>query len=197
MQLEEVDYKEFKKVAGTSYKKDFPREERVSFRLLKKSYQQGNLQFLLLREEEVYAYAILIQEKEYRLIFYLATFSKERGKGYGSKMLQQLRDKYPESTIFIEVERQGYGKNENENEIRKKRIAFYKKNNFLEIDLVGTIWGTDYEIYAMKNSQKFKNGIQQEMIEIEKEIYTKLMGKKLTQKFVKLETKTKDKENIY
>lgn len=61
---------------------------------------------------------------------YLAVSSKVRSKGYGSKTLQALKEKYANEAIFLDIET--VDSTHEMYELRAKRQAFYFKNGFVE-----------------------------------------------------------------
>lgn len=197
MKIRKIDSKEFKKKLYKSYKKDFPKIERAYFYIIKKKSREGLVSIYILEDgKDILGYALNIETEKYVLIWYIAIVEMYRKRGYGTELVNILKEKYKKEnkSIFIEVERSGYGKDEQENEIREKRINFYKRLNFKQINLLANMYATDYEIYLldieedkMENTQRVKEIWTQ--IEY---IYTKLYGKREVAKHIKLEYKTKE-----
>ncbi len=131
MKIETINFKLFKKELAKSYIKDFPKVERCPLKMLEDMYNNGNICFKVLKEDNsICSYAILFtdRKKEYILLWYFATLKEYRKKGYGSKFLNLIKESMENTkVILIEVERRNLGKNNIENEIRKKRIDFYIK----------------------------------------------------------------------
>jgi GNAT superfamily N-acetyltransferase len=76
---------------------------------------------------------LLRQQKFFRLPFFLAVEEKERGKGYGSKILSFLKERYKGKSIFLAMEEMDErAKNYEE---RVKRQRFYQKNGLHPIPL--------------------------------------------------------------
>lgn len=61
-------------------------------------------------------------------LFYLAIEEAFRSKGYGKRLLEWLRENYPNKSVIANIEPIGQGA-ENE-EQRVRRFSFYKKNGF-------------------------------------------------------------------
>lgn len=61
-------------------------------------------------------------------LFYLAVNPVLRSKGYGTKLLQWLREKYPDKAIVGNIEPIGMDSDNEEQRIR--RLAFYERNGF-------------------------------------------------------------------
>lgn len=195
--IREIEAQEFKKKLYQSYRKDFPRIERTPYYKIRKGSEKGIIHILVLEDEEnILAYALNIEYENYVLIYYLATVEANRGKGYGTQFLNLMQVYYQKREgLFIEVERQGYGKDEKENQIRQKRIEFYRRNGFKEIDLVANIYCTDYEIYLLELHTHKDNYInQEEIIRIERNIYYLLFGTK-SKKHVMIQKKMKKETN--
>ncbi len=72
-----------------------------------------------------------IETKDTLFVNYIAVNDQIRSKGYGSKLLQTLFERYPKQsvTLFIETMED---KNANNYEQRVKRLAFYEKNGFVQ-----------------------------------------------------------------
>lgn len=119
-----------------NYMKDFPKSERKPFlMILKNQYITNKSDILVLKENKtVLAYAIAIKESTHNcvLLDYLATISAGRSKGYGTKMIEGLKQFYHDKDgIIIEIEECGKGDTAEENINRDRRKAFYEKNGFL------------------------------------------------------------------
>ncbi|WP_269082361.1 GNAT family N-acetyltransferase [Holzapfeliella floricola] len=62
------------------------------------------------------------------LISYLAMDPSTRSKGYGTRVLEQFKEKYQDKTIFLEIEE--VIKNADNYTQRVKRQSFYERNGF-------------------------------------------------------------------
>lgn len=191
MKITEISQEEFKKEIYKRYKQDFPKVERLPFNLIKQEQEQKYLIIMKGQEEEkIVGYAIVIEEAGYLLIHYIATYKEEREKGYGSGLLQEIYNKYVHlKGIVIEVERTGFGKNEQENQEREKSVSFYKRNGFEEINLIANIWNIEYEIYVQKTSEIANELLAEEIKKVEEKVYNRLLGEKTTQKRLKMRNK--------
>ena len=185
------DEKRFKKEIYPSYKKDFPAAQRVPYSFLKRYREDNTIKVLVLENKDQWlGYCMVVEEKEYVLVYYIAILEKYRNLGYGSKFLDLLKKVYQkEKAIFLEVERQGYGKNEEENELRRRRTQFYMRNGFKETNVVARIWSTDYEIFAYCFQEIEKPDLAKQVWEAEEAIYQRFFSKSVVEKKVKLEFK--------
>lgn len=167
-----------------NYKKDFPKEERIPFPLLLFINKRGMGEFLVFTEEDdsLAGYVIVNQGREGKwvLINYLAVVGEKRSKGYGGQMIALLIDYFREKEgILLEIEKPGEGKDEKENEIRRRRKDFYLKNGIkpstAEIDLRGVLMELMY--YGKEVDGRM-------LLNIHKSIYEDIIGAKRLSKFI-------------
>ena len=63
-------------------------------------------------------------------IVYFAVVPELRSRGYGSKILQAIREKHPNSRIVVDIEVEEDSKDAEELERRNRRRDFYQRNGF-------------------------------------------------------------------
>jgi len=63
-------------------------------------------------------------------IVYFAVVPELRSRGYGSKILQAIRKKHPDSRIVVDIEVEEDSKDAEELERRNRRRDFYQRNGF-------------------------------------------------------------------
>ena len=63
-------------------------------------------------------------------IVYFAVVPKLRCRGYGSQILQAIREKHPDSRIVVDIEVEEDSKDAEELERRNRRRDFYQRNGF-------------------------------------------------------------------
>ena len=82
------DYRKMKKL----YKQAFPSNERAPFRLLKRRAKSDNADFwALYNEDKFIGITYIVKNKDLAYIFYLAVQPDERGKGYGTEIINELK----------------------------------------------------------------------------------------------------------
>ena len=59
--------------------------------------------------------------------------------------------------MFIEIERLGYGKNQEENKERERRTKFYERVGFNKVNFELFLFGMEYSIYILPISEKNKD----------------------------------------
>ena len=63
-------------------------------------------------------------------IVYFAVEPELRSRGYGSQILQAIREKHPDSRIVVDIEVEEDSKDGKELELRERRRNFYLRNGF-------------------------------------------------------------------
>lgn len=87
----------------------------------------------------------------YLYLFYIAVPEDCRGRGYGARMLDQLRQRHPDRTIVLDVETPDPSAPNNEQRLR--RVAFYERNGFFLLDRYVKSEGHSQQI--MSTSREF------------------------------------------
>ena len=153
--------------------KDFPAMERPSFAHFQKTIKEGLQEVLIYSEDCVdKAYCVVATVSEYLLISFLAVYEEYRGRGFGSKMLAEVKEYYADRPgIIVEVEKPEDAKESKEHALRERRIAFYERAGYVlfrEIDYV--IW--DVPFFLMVSSRETT---REEVVKQMKKIYGKLL----------------------
>lgn len=113
------------------YKQSFPKNEQFPFWLLLWKARKKNIDFLAFYDnEEFVGFTYLITQEDLTYILYLAVATTTRSKGYGSKILNLLKEMFVENRIMLNIESPDV-KSDNLQQ-RQKRKAFYYKNEFLQ-----------------------------------------------------------------
>ncbi len=111
-------------------KRVFPKEELMPMWFISALTLKKNYNFKVYYEGDLFVGILFtIESKDTLFVFYIAVNDKIHSKGYGSKLLQVLFNKYPKKhiTLFIETMDDKAAKNY---EQRVKRLAFYERNGF-------------------------------------------------------------------
>ena len=114
----------YNEIARQIYETSFPEDERRNFDLLKALDEKSNLDFFVITDNQANAIGIisLWSFEEFIYIEHFAIQQNERGKGIGSSVLSSLANKYSKP-VLLEVELP-------ENDLAKRRIAFYQRHGF-------------------------------------------------------------------
>lgn len=189
MELRKIDIEEFKKDIYSEYKKIFPIVERKSYRRLKKAYKNQNSDIIEVNlENETIGFIIVnsLKGNPYVILDYFAIFPQYQSKGYGTEAIKLLKEMYKQyKGIFIEIEKLGEGKTEQENNLRKRRAKFYEKLGFYKLSFDLRLYGVTYSPY-MFDCYNSRNLTENQIIECIFNIYFAVMGEKKINKNCKV-----------
>ena len=162
MILKKVDIKEFKKVIFPEYKKLFPPLERKPYYEIKRTYKMGITEIFEIIENDKFIGFITtnsIENNPAIQLEYLGILPKYQDKGYGTEALKSLINFYKNKFdfLFVEIEQLGYGSNNKENEIRKRRSKFYKNIGFIDTEINVDLYNVMYGIYIVQYNKKTYN----------------------------------------
>lgn len=147
-----TDARKYKKQIKKLYKSAFPFYERAPFSLLMKRTDNGRDSFYAIVEENSFiglVYTITCEKMVY--VFFLAVTEENRGKGYGSKMLEKIREMHGGKpvTLMIEDTEETSAKNMDE---RIRRLKFYERNGFKRLHIKINEAGVRYELLGTDNT---------------------------------------------
>ena len=188
MRLVEVDIKKFKYIIYPEYVKLFPEVERKSYRRIRKAVKNKISKIIeIVADEQFVGFMIIntLENNPYVQLDYLAILPNHQNKGYGKEAIKLLKKQYENyNGIFIEVEKLGLGKNEEENRIREKRVSFYENLGFYKMNFDLELFTVIYSAYLLpgleiENSDK-------EIINYILKIYTAILGKNKVKKNCKV-----------
>lgn len=110
------------------YENSFPPEEKRPYEQHMQLMKKNNSYHFYAAMEEQTVIGIIILWKLQRFIYldYLATLSNARNKGYGKRIVEQLKELFND-TIILEVELP-------DNDLAKRRIGFYTRLGFYLLD---------------------------------------------------------------
>lgn len=132
-------------------KEAFPPEEYLAPTELVKMSQADNFDFLLLKDQEQFVGFMVVQTyKNMAYLFFLAIDEKSRGKGYGSRAIETLKEEYPNKVHTVDFEM--LDQTASNYEQRKKRRNFYLRNGYQETGLFLSYLGVDYEVFCMSDN---------------------------------------------
>ncbi len=129
--LRSADKRDFRKIKSL-YKQAFPAEERAPFFLIKRRALQGKATVLTAESDGVFVgFAYLVCYRELVYLFYFAVDAEKRGSGFGSRILQELRERFAGRRIFLAREQLEEGADNYSQ--RVKRRDFYLSNGFADL----------------------------------------------------------------
>lgn len=172
MELREVSIDRFKEKIYSGYKKIFPEVERKSYRDLKNGNERGIVKLIeIIENDKSVGFMILntLKGNKHIGLDYFAIWPENRSKGYGTKAIKLVKEKYKEyNGLFIEIEKLGCGKDEEENKTRERRAKFYQEIGFQKLNFDLFLFGMEYSIYVLPFKDKLEEDeeIRKDMFEI-------------------------------
>lgn len=150
MELRELSMLQVIFVYNTYMKEDFPPEELKPLKAILDITERGLYDCLgLYHDDEFLAYAYFIKDSVQGLYFldYLAVDKKHRSEGLGSILLGKLKDYYGNgAALLLECESEQSAPDEEQRNIRRRRIAFYKRNHCRMSTTICNTFGVEYNI---------------------------------------------------
>lgn len=150
MELRELSTLQIIFVYNTYMKEDFPPDELKSLKTILDMMDWGIYECLGLYEDsEFLAYAFFVKNHERRtlLLDYLAVCPQHRSGGYGSRFLQQMKQHYQgERAVILECESERTAQDEEQRSIRRRRLAFYKRNGCRSTRTKAYLFQVEYDI---------------------------------------------------
>jgi len=152
MEIRELTREELKAVYETEMKNAFPPAELKPFSAMERLMDRGVYRPLGLFEDgALVSYLLLWTDAsgQYALGDYLGTVASRRNGGLGGKFLQMVFTSFPEfNCIFGEVEAPGQEASEEENALRRRRLAFYERNGLRYLNYDCALFGVHYRCLA-------------------------------------------------
>ncbi len=112
-------------------KRVFPKEELMPMWLIRALTLKKNYKFKVYYDNDLFVGILFTIESDDSLfVFYIAVNDEIHSKGYGSRLLQVLFDRYPNKPVTLFVETMD-DKSATNYEQRVKRLAFYERNGFV------------------------------------------------------------------
>lgn len=129
-------------------KETFPSAELKPLWSILRMMQSGECDALgLFRGEELLGYALLRRGESFVLLDYLAACQGKRGRGTGSAILAELKERYAATAgILAEAEAVEPGVPEEENALRRRRLAFYARNGFESLGYEAELFTVRYAV---------------------------------------------------
>lgn len=144
------------------YINEFPAFERLPFWYLVYKSKKKNSDFYAIYDDSEYIGLLyLTYYKDIVYIFYLAIDPSQQSKGYGSKILQYLKEVYKDKRLLLNIEKVDSSADNYEQRFKRKR--FYEKNGFkntnfeiVKKDIVYEILYVGEEVFEYEYHALFK-----------------------------------------
>lgn len=150
MQFEDV--KKYKKQVKRLYISAFPRNERAPFSRLMRKAGDGRDNFYAVTDEGDFTGLVYtISTEKFIYVFFLAVVQEKRDKGYGSKILDKIKEMDPDKTIILAIE-DTEDKSADNIEERIRRLGFYQRNGFKRLHIKINEVGVVYELLGTEET---------------------------------------------
>lgn len=137
----------YKKQVKTLYVNAFPQEERAPISYLYYQVKKGKGHFYAVVDDDQFiGLTFVVQTQDIVSVIFLAIEKDHQRKGYGSRILKELKHKYQSFKIFLTIE--VLDPSANNYQQRKKRKAFYQRNGFVSEDYKVQEAGVTYEVLS-------------------------------------------------
>ena len=138
----------------------FPRVELKPLWTILRLMERGEYDALgFYRGEELVGYALLRLGERFVLLDYLAACQGKRGGGVGSAMLAELQRRYAATGgLLAEVEALEEDLSPEEGEKRRRRLAFYTRNGFFDLNYQADIFRVRYAMLGWSASGSMDTG---------------------------------------
>ncbi len=147
-----VNAKNYRKEIRRLYRNAFPANERAPlFMLYHHAKNERNSFFAVEDNGEFIGLVYTIKTDKMAYVFFLAVEENKRGKGYGTKILDMIKNKYSDYAIALMIEDTHIEDVDNYQE-RINRLDFYKKNGFNELNIKIKEAGVDYELLGTEST---------------------------------------------
>ena len=172
--------REYNKKVEKLYNSAFPKEERIPIWLLKFLARKNKAKFYGINDDKKFIGLVYNDYyKDIILIYYFAIDEELRGQGYGSRVLEYIKQKYNKNRIVLSIEQ--VDENSKNYKQRIKRKEFYMKNGFKESNYTIKERKVMYDMWYY--SQDDKKVTSQEYQEMIKDYLSILLYKRFYKKY--------------
>lgn len=124
----------------------FPEEERPPFEMM---LQWAHDTFFGVYEEDEYVGLVdLIVYQDLVYVFFLAIEPSHRNRGLGTRILSELKQRYPTQRLFLLSDEAG--EQYEDDALRRRRLAFYERNGFHDSGLRICEFGVYYRLMQLR-----------------------------------------------
>lgn len=153
--MEFASYKEHKKEIKKLYKAAFPFDERFPLPFLKWKARGSDVDFsAVLDNGKFIGFSYTLESENFLYVYYLAVCEELRSRGYGSKILQAIKDKKPHRTVTLAIEDMSKTDAPNYDQ-RLRRLKFYQANGFQRLNLKINEVGVDLELLGTDDTVSY------------------------------------------
>lgn len=138
----------YKKQIKKLYITAFPQAERapISYLYYQVKKEKGHF-YAVIDHNQFIGLTFIIKNKDIVSVLFLAIEESYRGQGYGSQILETLKQDYQACRLFLTIE--VLDRHADNYQQRKKRKEFYQRNGFISEGYKVKEAGVDYEVLSI------------------------------------------------
>ncbi|MCD7729523.1 MAG: GNAT family N-acetyltransferase [Clostridia bacterium] len=111
--------------------------------------------YAAVNDDNFAGFAYVVANTKMAYLFFLAVTKDQRGKGIGGKILTEIKQRYGDKSVTLNIEEiDETSKNYNE---RLRRKAFYEKNGFRIADIKTKECGVKYDMLVYGKNVTYKD----------------------------------------
>lgn len=156
MKIKVLNKNEIGKIYQEHLKRDFPKDELKPLEYINRMYDISKYECFGFYDDDVflgYAYMVIPDSSDTRLLDYFAVVKEFRSNGIGGDCLKELKKYYKNlSCVILESESPDYSRDDNDKKIRERRIGFYQRNGLVKTSITTFVGGVYYTIFCMECS---------------------------------------------
>ena len=115
------------------YEDAFPDNERRPLKPLQDDPKKEGIIYAVLDDEEYIGFIVLLSYGKITHILYFVTEEAFRNRGFGRKILELVKEAFPDQKILADVE--GPDEMSGNNDQRLRRISFYQRSGYRQTDI--------------------------------------------------------------
>lgn len=148
MNYKKASLTEIEEIYNTHMKSDFPPAELKPLNAIKYSVEKGRyVMYVAYDEGGIKGYACVADCGDgFGFLDYFAIVKEYRGTGVGSEFFAELKS-LGFDCIILETESVESANNEEEDFIRRRRIAFYKRSGCVDTGCMYNVFGVEYNVF--------------------------------------------------
>lgn len=156
MKIKVLDKNEIEKIYKEHLINDFPKDELKPLEYINKMHDLSKYECFGFYDKDLlvgYAYMVIPDDSDIRLLDYFAVIKEFRNNGIGGDCLKALNEYYKHlSCVILESEHPDYSKDDSDRKIRERRLEFYKRNGLIQTEITTFVGGVYYTIFCMECS---------------------------------------------
>ena len=152
MKYELLNVRQIREIYTERIKKDFAPDEVKPLSWILNGLSAGHYAcYGAVEEDRIAAYAFFVIDGRNAMVDYLAVCENLRGRGTGSLLIRMMTDDLQQKydCVLLESEDPDYATDEEDRNVRERRIRFYLHNRLVPTGIRSEVWHVHYRILAL------------------------------------------------